>query len=128
MAGRAAEHDQGRPWADRDARASRRRGRNDASRICTSRRVLGIRTTPCAKRGGQRAREHDAMTDSPIPKTRVLLADDQSLIRAGFRILLEAADDIEVVGEATDGAQAVDQARKQRADVVLMDIRMPNVD
>src|SRR5579862_7708843 len=60
--------------------------------------------------------------------TRVLLADDQALIRAGFRILLEAADGIEVVGEAADGAQAVELARRERADVVLMDIRMPNVD
>jgi DNA-binding NarL/FixJ family response regulator len=59
---------------------------------------------------------------------RVLLADDQSLIRAGFRILLESGDDIEVVGEAADGAQAVQLARDKRADVVLMDIRMPNVD
>jgi DNA-binding NarL/FixJ family response regulator len=59
---------------------------------------------------------------------RVLLADDQALIRAGFRILLETAEDIEVVGEATDGAQAADLARQCRADVVLMDIRMPNVD
>lgn len=59
---------------------------------------------------------------------RVLLADDQALIRAGFRVLLEAAGDIEVVGEAVNGAQAVDLAREQRADVVLMDIRMPEVD
>src|SRR5579863_4946662 len=59
---------------------------------------------------------------------RVLLADDQSLIRAGFRILLETADDIEVIGEATDGAQAVKLARSERADVVLMDIRMPGTD
>ena len=59
---------------------------------------------------------------------RVLLADDQSLIRAGFRILLESADDIEVVGEAVDGAQATEMVREHRADVVLMDIRMPNVD
>src|SRR5215475_5898582 len=59
---------------------------------------------------------------------RVLLADDQALIRAGFRILLETTDDIEVVGEAFDGASAVTAARDHRADVVLMDIRMPNVD
>ena len=59
---------------------------------------------------------------------RVLLADDQALIRAGFHVLIDAADDLEVVGEATDGAQAVDLVRRERADVVLMDIRMPGVD
>ena len=59
---------------------------------------------------------------------RVLLADDQALIRAGFRVLLEAAGDVEVVGEAVNGAQAVELARQLRADVVLMDIRMPEVD
>ena len=59
---------------------------------------------------------------------RVLLADDQALIRAGFRVLLEAADDVTVVGEAVNGAQAVDLARREQADVVLMDIRMPDVD
>jgi DNA-binding NarL/FixJ family response regulator len=59
---------------------------------------------------------------------RVLLADDQALIRAGFRVLVDSADDLEVVGEAADGAQAVEMARQQRADVVLMDIRMPGVD
>jgi DNA-binding NarL/FixJ family response regulator len=59
---------------------------------------------------------------------RVLLADDQTLIRAGFRVLLGSADDIEVVAEAADGAQAVALARRHRPDVVLMDIRMPNVD
>jgi DNA-binding NarL/FixJ family response regulator len=59
---------------------------------------------------------------------RVLIADDQALIRAGLRMLLDSADDIEVVGEATDGAQAVEQAAATRADVVLMDIRMPGVD
>jgi DNA-binding NarL/FixJ family response regulator len=59
---------------------------------------------------------------------RVLLADDQALIRAGFRMLVDSAEDREVVGEADDGAQAVALARQRRADVVLMDIRMPNVD
>jgi DNA-binding NarL/FixJ family response regulator len=59
---------------------------------------------------------------------RVLLADDQALIRAGFHVLIDAAGDLQVVGEATDGAQAVDLARRERADVVLMDIRMPGVD
>ena len=59
---------------------------------------------------------------------RVLLADDQALIRAGFRVLLDSAEDIEVVGEAENGAQAVTIARDRRADVVLMDIRMPSVD
>ena len=59
---------------------------------------------------------------------RVVLADDQALIRAGFRVLVDAADDLQVVGEATDGDQAVRLARSERADVVLMDIRMPGVD
>jgi DNA-binding NarL/FixJ family response regulator len=59
---------------------------------------------------------------------RVLLADDQALIRAGFRMLLDTAADLEVVAEAADGAQAVDLARRERADVVLMDVRMPGVD
>ena len=59
---------------------------------------------------------------------RVVLADDQALIRAGFRVLVDAADDLQVVGEATDGEQALRLARSERADVVLMDIRMPGVD
>ena len=59
---------------------------------------------------------------------RVLLADDQALIRAGFRVLVDSADGMEVVGEAANGEAAVDLARQLRADVVLMDIRMPGVD
>ena len=59
---------------------------------------------------------------------RVLLADDQALLRAGFRALLDAQDDIEVVAEALDGADATRQAARHHPDVVLMDIRMPGVD
>ena len=59
---------------------------------------------------------------------RVLLADDQALIRAGFRVLIDSADDLEVVGEAADGAEALALARSTRADVVVMDIRMPGTD
>jgi DNA-binding NarL/FixJ family response regulator len=59
---------------------------------------------------------------------RVLLADDQDLVRAGFRALLDAEDDLEVVGEAADGDEAVQLARRHRPDIVLMDIRMPGAD
>jgi DNA-binding NarL/FixJ family response regulator len=58
---------------------------------------------------------------------RVLLADDQALVRAGFRALLDAQDDLTVVGEAADGAEAVMRATELGPDVVLMDVRMPNV-
>ena len=62
---------------------------------------------------------------SPI---RVLLVDDQSLVRSGFRMLIESEDDMQVVGEASDGAAALQALRTVAADVVLMDIRMPVMD
>ena len=66
---------------------------------------------------------------SPIgPPIKVLLADDEGLVRSGFRVLIDVEDDIEVVGEATTGAEAVEQARATRPDLVLMDIRMPGLD
>ncbi|MFB7888458.1 response regulator [Cellulosimicrobium cellulans] len=65
------------------------------------------------------------MTPRPV---RVLLADDHAAIRAGLRLLLDAADDVEVVGEASDGTAAITNARALRPDVVLMDLRMPGVD
>jgi DNA-binding NarL/FixJ family response regulator len=59
---------------------------------------------------------------------RVLRADDQDLVRAGFRALLDPEDDIDVVGEAADGDAAAQLARRHRPDVVLMDIRIPGTD
>src|SRR3954466_1326804 len=59
---------------------------------------------------------------------RVLLVDDQALVRAGFRMILDAEEDIEVVGEAADGEQAVFSASQFNPDVILMDVRMPNMD
>ncbi|MGW2845157.1 response regulator, partial [Streptomyces sp. NPDC001274] len=59
---------------------------------------------------------------------RVLLADDQALLRGTFRMLFDATEDMETVGEASDGREAVDLAAAERPDVVLMDIRMPEMD
>jgi DNA-binding NarL/FixJ family response regulator len=59
---------------------------------------------------------------------RVLLVDDQALVRAGFRMILDAEAEIDVVGEASDGREAIEHARTLRPDVVLMDIRMPGLD
>jgi DNA-binding NarL/FixJ family response regulator len=59
---------------------------------------------------------------------RLLIVDDQELVRTGFRLFLETQDDLEVVGEAGDGAEAIERARELRPDIVLMDIRMPRMD
>jgi DNA-binding NarL/FixJ family response regulator len=59
---------------------------------------------------------------------RVLIADDQALVRAGFKMILDAEDDLDVVGEAADGLEAVELAKRLKPDVVLMDIRMPQLD
>jgi DNA-binding NarL/FixJ family response regulator len=68
------------------------------------------------------------MTGAARRPIRVLLADDQQLVRTGFRMILRAEPDIEVVGEAGDGAQAVDATRRLSPDVVVMDVRMPVMD
>lgn len=68
------------------------------------------------------------MTEVSNPRIRVLLVDDQPLLRMGFRLILEGEDDLEVVGEAVDGADAVRQVAAQETDVVLMDVRMPVMD
>ena len=66
----------------------------------------------------------DQPEDAPVT---VVLADDQALMRMGFRMILKAEDDIEVVGEASDGTSALAQARALRPDVILMDVRMPGM-
>jgi DNA-binding NarL/FixJ family response regulator len=60
--------------------------------------------------------------------TRVLIIDDEALVRSGLRMILESAEDISVVGEAADGADAVEAVKRCRPDIVLMDIRMPRLD
>ena len=62
-----------------------------------------------------------------MPKIRVLIADDHALVRDGIKALLSLTSDIEVIGEATDGRQAIDQCRELKPDVVLMDIAMPGL-
>ncbi|MDO4606454.1 MAG: response regulator transcription factor [Bowdeniella nasicola] len=75
--------------------------------------------------------EHDPADESsasPANPIQVLIVDDQALLRMGFSMVLDGADDIEVIGEAANGAAAINQARALKPDVVLMDVRMPGVD
>ncbi len=69
-----------------------------------------------------------AAVDSPTPSIGVLIADDQALVRVGFKMILQIEPDLHVVGEAADGDQAVAQVAALKPDVVLMDVRMPGVD
>ena len=71
--------------------------------------------------------DHDLLASTPS-RIGVLIVDDQALVRTGFRMILEAEPDLDVVGEAGDGADAVAEARRTKPDVILMDVRMPNVD
>jgi DNA-binding NarL/FixJ family response regulator len=65
---------------------------------------------------------------APAPPIRVLIADDQALIRTGFRMILDAQDGLKVVGEAIDGRDAIEQHRRLSPDVIVMDVRMPSMD
>ena len=71
---------------------------------------------------------HSDAAPAVLPQIDVVVADDQSLLRTGFRVILDAEPDIRVVGEASDGRAALDVVRRTRPDVVLMDIRMPELD
>jgi DNA-binding NarL/FixJ family response regulator/class 3 adenylate cyclase len=74
---------------------------------------------------------NDEASDQPEPDgglVSVLIVDDQALVRAGFRMILDAQDDMEVVGEAADGSEAIAEARRLKPNIVLMDVRMPNID
>jgi DNA-binding NarL/FixJ family response regulator len=87
-------------------------------------------TTPEAS-GAPRASEASGSSEASGPSADtigVLIVDDQALVRAGFRMILEIEPDLRVVGEAADGAQAVAQVAALRPDVVLMDVRMPGLD
>ena len=65
--------------------------------------------------------------DAPAGGPRVLLVDDEALMRSGLRLLIDGASGIEVVGEAGDGQQALDEAARLRPDVILLDVRMPRM-
>jgi DNA-binding NarL/FixJ family response regulator/class 3 adenylate cyclase len=87
--------------------------------------------TETGERAAQLADRQEELAATAEPsggKVRVLIVDDQALVRTGFRMILEAEPDLEVVGEASDGSEAIAQARALAPDVVLMDVRMPEID
>ena len=69
-----------------------------------------------------------AFKEGTAPVIRILIADDHELVRSGLRTMLDTQDDLEVVGEAADGAAAIEEAFTLRPDVIVMDIRMPRLD
>ena len=81
-----------------------------------------------AQRYGSTACREPAAAAEPESRISVLIADDQALVRAGFRAILESQPGISVCGEAGDGRAAIELARRRRPDVVLMDIQMPDID
>jgi DNA-binding NarL/FixJ family response regulator/class 3 adenylate cyclase len=96
--------------------------------------VAGLRQEfPALRNAGHGAtmladRQEELATPAEAAAVRLLIADDQALVRAGFRMILEAEPDVEVVGEAADGADAIAQCERLQPDVVLMDVRMPEMD
>ena len=120
-AGGRSAGDRARPCRDARTRVA---GRRDArSRAAGRWRVC--RPGVAAAGSDGRLGAFALMTDRPL---RVLIADDQALVRAGFRMILEAQPDIQVVAEAADGDAALRLARRHRPDIVLMDVRMPGLD
>src|SRR5207248_5930939 len=105
--------------------------RRQRPRLDRDARTGGDVRRPARRRPRRRRRLHGVRTAAARPALdlmRVLLTDDQALVRGGFRLILDAEPDIDVVAEAGDGEEAVARAVETRPDLVLMDIRMPKLD